>query len=220
MCTSQKNLLQITSSGNTNTKSKSLMNVQPTGSQQTQQQQQQQQSAQVSLGQTSQTNSSQQLAQSPQVQSPSGQQQQQQKQQPLPMSVQPAMDKNEKLMLKKYARYSKQSPKSVSAVLRQPTLTNSKTGHQAGGQSRRYQHTINKQTSLSQLVLSKLSASNASKLSSATTSKCMSTVGEAVAQSQPDSIDTPTQEHTPALAKLPESSAVSSKISLFKKTVT
>lgn len=150
------------------------------------------------------------------------------------------MDKNEKILMKKYARYSKQSPKSVSAVLRQPTLTNSnsKPGGGGGGGTttgnRRYQSTINKQTSLSQLVLSKFyvnsSAGNVSKLSSATT-KCMSTVGEAtnsvVAQSQNNSLDTPTQENAPSTSKsshnntaTPESfSVVSSKISLFKKTV-
>lgn len=233
---SQKNLLAITSTNNS--KSKSLVNVvtnsqQPatsTSQQSSAQSGQVQQSTQPTSSNTSQQ-LKQQVSQLPQ----------------LPAATQ-LMDKNEKLLLKKYARYSKQSPKSVSAVLRQPTLTNnsgsggggnnSKSGGTTGNH-RRYQSTINKQTSLSQLVLSKFyvnsSAGNVSKMSS-NTGKCMSAVDEAgnsmVAQSQNDSLDTPTQDNLPShmsskshantsnVAGNNESfSVVSSKISLFKKTV-
>lgn len=138
----------------------------------------------------------------------------------------PILDKNEKILMKKYARYSKQSPKSVSAVLRQPTLTkvapadsSSKISSQSSSQHRRYQHTINKQTSLSQLVLGRFyahsSAGNVSKLSTATK------YGEAAGVQSPqlnNSLDTPTQEQPPKHNN-ENYSVVSSKISLFKKTV-
>lgn len=149
------------------------------------------------------------------------------------------IDKIEKTLMKKYARYSKQSPKSVSAVLRQPTLTNYRApggGDKSAGSGvvaaaasgRRYQSVINKQTSLSQLVLSKLvsmnsSHGNVSKVSSPTApASAKYTIGE-VTQSQNNSFDmqeqsTTTTKHA-ATTAAENHSVVSSKISLFKKTV-
>lgn len=144
-------------------------------------------------------------------------QQQQQQQPPQPSSL----DKNEKMLLKKYARYSKASPKSVSAVVRQPTLTS------GGGRVSR-QQTISKQSSLSQFMLNKLnlnttSAGNVSKMSASYRAPTTATND---GRSQQNSLDTSTQDAyllynqgQPHKQTNDNCSVVSSKISLFKKTV-
>lgn len=136
-------------------------------------------------------------------------------------TINQTLDKQEKALVKKYARYSKASPKSGSAVVRMPTIN----------QSAQLDDTISRQTSLSNAMINKLNTvsiynSNLSNLSRSPSRKHM-LIDELSRQASADLDNQPmSNNNNPAHSAASASnrlndnlSIVSSKLSLFKKTV-
>lgn len=147
------------------------------------------------------------------------------------------LDKHEKMLLKKYARYSKASPKSVSAIVRIPTLTQTNK-HDS---SKRF----SKQTSFSQSMINKLNLVSANASTpppnglnsfniltnlSRSTSKTNTNLVSNLDFSNQNSLDgavasnlgvsaIPFSSNSNSNQNKDNVSVVSSKISLFKKTV-